>query len=43
MLLLYQHLNSDELMQACQSLALQPRPCVLLFAQLCDAPLELIL
>jgi hypothetical protein len=38
MLQMYQHLNNDESMQACQSLALQPRPCVLLFAQLCDVP-----
>jgi hypothetical protein len=37
MLQLYQHLNSDELKQACQRLALQPRLYVLLFAQLCDA------
>jgi hypothetical protein len=43
MLPLYQHLNSDELMQACQSLALLLHLYVLLFAQLCDAPLELIL
>jgi hypothetical protein len=39
---MYQHLNNDELM-AYQSQALLLHLYVLLFAQLCDAPLELLL
>jgi hypothetical protein len=43
MLQLYQHLNNDELMQAFHLMALLLHLYVLLFAQLCDAPLELLL